>query len=255
MSNTQLELIENLYVWATTNDHFEVVQYLNENTPEGSSITYRYSHPKTEDLDDDQNRLEQTNQILHPPFYTFGKVCKYGRVDLLELFTDIDTYDSEQFSLAIKYGHLNILEWWDAKGYPFPEESLDWACRSGHLHIVKWLHQHRDEKCSTFAMDWASEGGYLDIVEYLNENTIEGCTVRAMDWASENGHLEVVQYLNEHTLGGCSADAMYMASRNGHQEIVRYLQNNVKENFAEIATEWACSSGKDIPKFLWSLLE
>ena len=45
-----------------------------------------------------------------------------------------------------------------------------WASENGHLEVVQWLHEHRTEGCTTWAMDVASKNGYLDVVNWLREN-------------------------------------------------------------------------------------
>ncbi|KAF1795812.1 Ankyrin repeat-containing domain [Phytophthora cactorum] len=62
---------------------------------------------------------------------------------------------------------------------------------NGHLEVVQWLHQHREEGCSTLAVDAAAAHGQLNVVRWLCENRSEGCTTAADD-AAENGHLDVV---------------------------------------------------------------
>ena len=54
--------------------------------------------------------------------------------------------------------------------------AMDYASQNGHLNVVKFLHENRNEGCTTCAMDYASENGHLDVVKFLHENRTEGCT-------------------------------------------------------------------------------
>ena len=79
----------------------------------------------------------------------------------------------------------------------------EWAVRQGRLDVVKWLHENRNEGCTTDAMDHAASNGYLDVVKSLHENRKEGCTEWAMNWAAENGHFGVVHWLRENNCRNC----------------------------------------------------
>ncbi len=43
-------------------------------------------------------------------------------------------------------------------------------------------------------MDFAAHNGHLEVLTWLHENRNEGCTTNAMNWAAEHGHLEVVKW-------------------------------------------------------------
>ncbi|KAJ3185541.1 hypothetical protein HDU87_000164 [Geranomyces variabilis] len=47
------------------------------------------------------------------------------------------------------------------------------AAARGYLEVVKWLHEHRQEGCSTIAMDLAARNGHWLTVKWLHENRPE----------------------------------------------------------------------------------
>ncbi len=47
---------------------------------------------------------------------------------------------------------------------------MDYAAESGHLDIVRFLHQNRNEGCTTYAMDYAAKNGHRDVVNFFHEN-------------------------------------------------------------------------------------
>jgi hypothetical protein len=44
---------------------------------------------------------------------------------------------------------------------------MNFASEKGHLHIVEWLHENRNEGCTTKAMDKAALNGHYDIIVFL----------------------------------------------------------------------------------------
>ncbi|KAG2786314.1 hypothetical protein PC129_g20645 [Phytophthora cactorum] len=112
---------------------------------------------------------------------------------------------------------------------------------NGHLEVVQWLHQHREEGCSTLAVDAAAAHGQLNVVRWLCENQLEGCTTAADD-AAENGHLDVVQYLHSRGID-CTATAIDKAAGNGHLHIVKWLSYNGNGECTTDAMDGAAASG------------
>ncbi len=49
---------------------------------------------------------------------------------------------------------------------------MNLAAANGHLEVIKWLHENRNEGCSTWAMDWAVENGHSEVVKWLRENNL-----------------------------------------------------------------------------------
>jgi len=76
-----------------------------------------------------------------------------------------------------------------------PTYAIDYADKNGYLEIVKWLHENREEGCTTAAMDLAVENGHLEVVKWLHENRKEGCTIDAMDYAPFDFHVTILSLL------------------------------------------------------------
>jgi ankyrin repeat protein len=49
---------------------------------------------------------------------------------------------------------------------------MNLAAEKGHLEVIKWLHENRDEGCTSDAMDWAAKNGHQEVVKYLRENNL-----------------------------------------------------------------------------------
>ncbi|GMF12072.1 unnamed protein product [Phytophthora lilii] len=99
---------------------------------------------------------------------------------------------------------------------------MDIAAGYNQLEVVRWLHGHRDEGCTTFAMDEASRNGHLEMVRWLTDHRTEGCTNAAIDAAVGFGHFDVALYLHQ----------AHKASGNV-LEIVRDGGNQCKWEFAD----------------------
>ncbi|KAJ0398861.1 hypothetical protein P43SY_010152 [Pythium insidiosum] len=98
------------------------------------------------------------------------------------------------------------------------------SAANGHLAVVEFLHAHRSEGCTAYAMDRAAANGHLDVLSFLQRHRREGCSPWALADAAENGHLAVVQFLHAHALGQDWDDsALYRAARRGHLDVVTYL--------------------------------
>jgi hypothetical protein len=107
------------------------------------------------------------------------------------------------------------VEWWrnsfyicNCKLLPLQKWNINKAAQNGYLEIVQWLHENRDEGCTTDAMNMVVQNGHLHVVEWLHENRDEGCTTDAMNIVVQNGHLHVVEWLHENQQEGCTSNAM-----------------------------------------------
>ncbi|KAG9401652.1 hypothetical protein AC1031_009507 [Aphanomyces cochlioides] len=111
----------------------------------------------------------------------------------------------------------------------------------GHLNIVKYIHAQPDTE-SLFSIDdmaFASAMGSLEIVKFLHENRQEGCTTEAMDAACTNGHVDIVKFLMEHREERCSSEALSQAIYGGHLNVVKFLLENIHDiEWDSIADEY-----------------
>ncbi|KAJ3100095.1 hypothetical protein HDU96_010448 [Phlyctochytrium bullatum] len=82
----------------------------------------------------------------------------------------------------------------------FCMETMDEAAAAGHFSVVKYLHYHRTEGCTSWAMTKAAKGGFLDILRFLHTNRTEGCRDFALIDAAVNGHFDVVSFLQTELL-------------------------------------------------------
>ncbi|KAH9109450.1 hypothetical protein AeMF1_015478 [Aphanomyces euteiches] len=115
----------------------------------------------------------------------------------------------------------------------------------GYFEIVKYMHAQPDNDfCfSINDMAFASAVGSLDVVKFLHENRQEGCTTKAMDVACTNGHLGIVKFLFEHRKERCSSRALSQAIYCGHLNIVKFLL----ENIHDIEWDSICNQNDDRP--------
>jgi len=169
--------------------------------------------------------------------------ARYGRVEVLQLFHDLDSADLEGgeakrrktnswwasaddpiYQAALR-GHLAVLEWIQANtSQEGNVDAMDAAAGEGHLEVVKWLHTNRSEGCSYYAMNSAAYNGHLEVLKWLHANRTEGCSSRAMYNAAEHGHLHVVKWLYAHCPESRTHLAIDRAVRSGHTRIVCWLQ-------------------------------
>ncbi len=131
-------------------------------------------------------------------------------------------------TIAAEIGYLDGIVY--NTNLTFTRAAMNYAAMNGHLHMVKFLHENREEGCSTWAMDWAAMNGHLEVIKWLHENREEGCTTLAMNWAASNGHLHVVEWLHENREEGCTRWAVEWAACNGHLDIVKWLHDNREED-------------------------
>jgi hypothetical protein len=88
--------------------------------------------------------------------------------------------------------------------------------------VVKWLHENRNEGCTTRAMNWASRYGHFEVVKWLHFNRKEGCTEYAINSAAQQNHFQIVKWLYE--MGYPASERALIG------EIVAWLQKNVFKN-------------------------
>lgn len=74
------------------------------------------------------------------------------------------------------------------------------------------------------AMDLAARKGHLDDVRWLHEHRQDGCTTQAMDAASARDHLDIVRFLQHHRDKGCNSSCISIAAKAARQQRTRWLQ-------------------------------
>jgi hypothetical protein len=76
--------------------------------------------------------------------------------------------------MAAANGHLHILNWARANGYPPWDESIcSHAAENGHLHVLKWA---RENNCpwKEHACAYAAMGGKLEVLKWMREMGVHG---------------------------------------------------------------------------------
>ena len=124
-------------------------------------------------------------------------------------------------------GHLAVLKWARARGYPWDEWTCAKAAGSGHLEVLQWARAHgcpwHEQTCA-----WAASNGHLEVLQWSVAN---GCMGDGEDWpyildnAAKNGHLKVLQWARAR---GCPWDepTCAYAAKNGHLEVLQWARAN-----------------------------
>ncbi|RHY59472.1 hypothetical protein DYB30_005079 [Aphanomyces astaci] len=204
-----------------------------------------------------------------------------------ELYTYIQTtYQTAVTTLsALDYaaskGELNLVQVCHARrsSQVVTCAGMDAAASNGHLDMVEWLHrhtrtplqflhEHRDEGCTVFAMHNAVVQKHMAIVGYLQSNRSEGCTSYTLVRAAQLGYtqctltyftpvnmgrfLDVVEFLFANERQGTSGrQAFDLAATNGHFEVVRFLHAHSTQGCTTQAMDGAAQNGHfNIVKFL-----
>jgi len=93
---------------------------------------------------------------------------------------------------AAKGGHLAVLQWARAQGYPWDERTCAWAAENGHLDVLQWARAHG---CPWEGMtcEMAAKNGHLAVLQWARA---KGCPWgwRTCAMAARNGYLEVLQW-------------------------------------------------------------
>ena len=117
------------------------------------------------------------------------------------------TYTSEVFKniicpSAAEGGHLEVLQWARAKGYPWDLWTCANAASNGHLEVLQWSVANGcmgDEEDWPYILDNAAKNGHLKVLQWARAH---GCPWddRTCRFAAKNGHLKVLHWARAH---GC----------------------------------------------------
>lgn len=189
---------EMLYVAAVEGGHFDVLKYL------------RYLGCRWDER-------------------TTATAAHYGHIEILKWAVENGCpWNGHVVIHATDRGHLDILKWAIDKRCPFiNHELISIAVRKGHLHILEWIRDHLggigyiDED----VMQTMVEKGKLEIAKWISENyrgyqhKARFCTIAAK-W----GHLEMLQWLRSQ---GCEWNAkkvcLYLA-KGGHSVMLLWAR-------------------------------
>lgn len=145
-----------------------------------------------------------------------------GRLDVLQHAVSLG-FSQEGMPVceyAAGAGHLDVLKWCRARGFPWGQSSVR-AAESGHFNVLRYC---RDHGCpwdlATF--EAAATGGFLDVLEWGLEEAgfSQGDLPRLLAAAAGGGKLRVIKWCR--TMG-CpwSPDTCYEAARGGHLELLK----------------------------------
>ena len=102
---------------------------------------------------------------------------------------------------AARGGHIEVLQWLRAEGYPW-DESVCWrAAEGGQLDTLKWLHA-QSAPWDSSTIEGATKHGRLDIIEWAREQhpPCPWGVGYAYHEAAKSGHLHILKWLFAH---GC----------------------------------------------------
>ena len=149
---------------------------------------------------------------------------RYGHVDILELaIANGCTCDQSTCSIAAMYGHLDVLQWLRTNGCPWDELTCTCAAEGGHLEVLRWARENccpwDDETCKISALN-----GHLDVLQWANQHGCpwDECTCAN---AALNGHLDVLQWARA---SGCPWDEWTCANAayGGHLDVLQWARQN-----------------------------
>ncbi|KAF1332576.1 hypothetical protein FI667_g3647, partial [Globisporangium splendens] len=185
---------------------------------------------------------------LHESKRLVERALAMGDLDILDwLHTafpgECSLVDPTRCDQQVALGKIDHARWLHDHGYEFTKAAMDRAAERGDLETVDFLHEHRNEGCTSAAFSSAARNGHLDLVKYLHVNYSSMCTTEAMDSAAAGGYLEIVRFLHDHRNEGCTTDAMGQAAANGHMHVVRFLHGYRKEGCTSKAMGDAAAHG------------
>ncbi len=135
--------------------------------------------------------------------------------------------DDKICNLAAQYGHLGVLEWWEAtaahREHLWNKGVCSYAANGGHLKVLKWLRRIGCPWDGTVCAS-AADGGHLEVLKWLRDR---GCPWNAETCATaaSRGYLEILQWAWQN---GCPWNANVCASAawSGHLEVLKWLRAN-----------------------------
>ena len=94
---------------------------------------------------------------------------------------------------AARVGNLQAFKYSVLQGYS--QTTMDIASARGHLEVIQWLHDNREEGCTSRALSLAAGRGHLKTVQWLKEHRSDSWSMDTVDWAVTKGHFDMVKWL------------------------------------------------------------
>lgn len=164
---------------------------------------------------------------------------RYGHVRIVEWTNQWTVwYSSSKKSSACYqaayWGQFEMLKYLVSQNYVCTNEVFVGAALSGHLEMLKWLKERNLNLLSISTEQAAFSAivrGYLDVVEWLWQvfaDELRRCAFSSnnfTDAAAKYGHVEILQWLYDHAFP-IGPNAWCNAIENNHFHVVRWLQKN-----------------------------
>jgi len=149
-----------------------------------------------------------------------NEAAKSGDLDLLIRLRETFEWNEKTFTIAARFGHLNILRYLYENGCPSNWDAGAWITVNGHLECLKYLYE-KGYEFNEYHTRNVSSNGHLECLRFLYEN---GCPISAKSAmrAVVEGKIECLRFLYGN---GCPIEnfTVSSAARGGHFEILQYL--------------------------------
>ena len=213
---------------------------------------------RTGDIQSLQRYKEQCVNLLC--YLHYEEAAVHGQLDVIKWMQSqnisfIDKDDASRICSGAAFGgHLDILQYLYANGFPVDKSACNSAARGGHIDCLEfarekgceWNASTCAEACigdqveclkylrlngcpwNLFTLYWAATSGSLECLKYAFEN---GCPtdydgIMILSKAAQYGNLDCLLYA--HQVMGCrlSYEAASSAAQFGHLHCLRYLLEN-----------------------------
>ena len=172
--------------------------------------------------------------------------AKGGHVHIFQYLQDNGgryNSSSEFVDVAAREGHLELVKWLKANGYPWSQYTCENAVASRNFELVKWCRENGCEWnfrtcleaarignlemlkwCKENGCKWNNDASDLDMLKWARLNYCEW-TSAICTFAVLNGDFEMLKWAREN---GCdwSAETSAAAAEKGHLEILEWLKDN-----------------------------
>ncbi|KAH6564986.1 hypothetical protein BASA60_010069 [Batrachochytrium salamandrivorans] len=186
-------------------------------------------------------RLDLIKQIQikwfeDPCAEVFEYAARRGQMDIVRHFEKRGEADAMTIDGAVYGGHMDIVLHIRRKhsGMRPSKAAVSLALQYGHLNVLWWLladkNTHKNLEFADLQLQAASHG-QLEVLQfaYYKQIGAQGC-LRCMDMAAAHGHLDVVAWLHQYQICAPTDAAIEMAAANGHSRMVHFLIEHYRTN-------------------------
>ena len=170
---------------------------------------------------------------LPPDINVVNSVSEKGYLFILEWMDKINLYnklvpDSTQklggfygSNLAAKYGHIDILEWYEHHGALPDVEGVNSAASSGHIGILNWL-EKRKILPNKRGANLAGANGHIPVLKWLKQRGIYPNEF-SVDSAIDKKHKDTLWYMMKQKIYP-TLDGINIIPSHGWIDILEYLE-------------------------------